>query len=102
MPKLFVDPAALNDISSAADWYDQQRPRFGDIYLLAVQDVFASIRRHPEMFPVMIDDIRRALFIRFPYAALYRIKNDTIQILAVLHQRQHPDIVLTRSVQNPL
>lgn len=98
--KLSIAPAALGDIAHAARWYDTQQARFGDIFLLATQDVFASIRRNPEMYPVVVDDIHRALFPRFPYAAMYRRRDSIIQIIAIMHHRQHPDTLLTRA-KNP-
>jgi plasmid stabilization system protein ParE len=48
------------------------------------------------MYPVIIDDIHRAVFPRFPYAAMYRIRDDKIEVLAVLHHKQHPDALLIR------
>jgi plasmid stabilization system protein ParE len=88
--ELIVRPEAERDLRAAHDWYDEQVRGLGEEFLRSIDAVFASMRRHPEAFPIMHEDVRRALVRRFPYAVFYVVENDRIAVLAVLHMRQDP------------
>jgi len=49
-----------------------------------------SIRRHPEMYPVIHESYRRSLIRRFPYAVFYEVEN-AITVYAVFHTSRDPD-----------
>jgi len=50
-----------------------------------------AIRRAPERFPELEPGIRRRLVLhRFPYAVLYRLVGDEIQVVAIMHMRRRP------------
>jgi len=81
--------AAVQDISAAADWYHQQRPGLGSDFLSQVEICVALMLDHPEAFPRVESDVRRALVRRFPFSLYFRrLDSETIEVVSVLHQRR--------------
>ena len=84
--------AAGRDIAEARRWYESQRIGLGREYRQAVRIVESLIKAHPDSFPRVHGDVRRALVTRFPYAVYYqRLDADTVEIIACLHTRRRPD-----------
>ena len=85
-----VRPLAEADIEAAATWYDQQQPGLGLRYVSAVDHVLGRIRETPLQFPLIASEVRRALLHTFPYAVYFRVTEESVVILAVLHLRRDP------------
>lgn len=77
--------AACADLVAAHDWYEQRAPGLGKDFVRRVDDAFASIADHPELFPPTHRGLRRVLVRRFPYAVFYRIDAQAVRVIAVLH-----------------
>ena len=87
---LIVNPEAEADLGQAKAWYDGQRPGLGDELLECVEEVFDRLRRTPETFGKVFQDLRLVRVRRFPYLVVYRIDDDQITVVAVYHSRRHP------------
>lgn len=91
-----VDPAAKFEVANAAAAYEATRPGLADRFL----DDFEAIRRKLEQFPESCQEfhpgLRKALFHRFPYGAVYQVKSDSIQILAVFPTMTDPVMLAER------
>jgi plasmid stabilization system protein ParE len=55
-----------------------------------LRTVLELIRSHPSGFPILRKDIRRANLRRFPYGVFYRLRQDGLFVLAVVHHARHP------------
>ena len=45
----------------------------------------------PLLFPILENNVRRALSPRFPYGVYFVVGEELISVLAVLHLHRHPD-----------
>jgi plasmid stabilization system protein ParE len=81
---LVLAPEAELDIAEAYSWYENRRIGLGEEFLSSVDACLESIRRRPEMCPVVHESYRRCLVRRFPYAVFYEY-SETVTIYAVLH-----------------
>jgi plasmid stabilization system protein ParE len=88
--KLVIRPAAAGDLENAFLWYEQQRIGLGDAFLAAAGSVFEKILSHPEMYPVIHRQTRRALLRRFPYCVYFRAYPEVVVIVACMHGRRDP------------
>jgi plasmid stabilization system protein ParE len=88
--ELVIAPEAELDIAEAYVWYEGRRAGLGEEFLSAVDACVESIRRRPEMYPVVHDDYRRALTRRFPYAVFYEHSAARVTIYAVFHTSRDP------------
>ena len=83
-------PAAAADVEDAFLWYESQRPGLGDEFLDELALVLGVIAEHPNRFPIIHRDTRRALLHRFPYALFYRVLDEKIIIVACMHGKRNP------------
>ena len=84
---------AAADLAEAFSWYQTQRSGLGAEFHDAVFATIALIEGLPDAFPIVHQDLRRALLRRFPYAVYYRrLGADQLEILACLHNRRHPRV----------
>ena len=89
--RVIVRPLAVEDIASAATWYEAQCPGLG---AELTDDVIKAIRRAqdaPELFRILRprDGMRRVLAERFPYRVFFTVVGETLHVHAVLHGAQH-------------
>ena len=61
MKRVVVRPAAAADIEDAYEWYESRQPGLGEQFLAALRSVQERLLDHPESFPVLYRDTRRAL-----------------------------------------
>ncbi len=87
---VYVRPEAQADIEQASDWYERQRPGLGGDFLDEVLDTFDRVAENPQSYPVVHRQTRRAVIHRFPFGAFYRIEDDAIMVLAVMHGSRNP------------
>jgi plasmid stabilization system protein ParE len=55
-----------------------------------VDETVARIVKNPRVFPVVLNDIRRAIVKRFPYAIYYEIRENELLVLAIFHSKRDP------------
>ena len=88
---LIIRPEAQGDLLEAAEWYESHQPGLGERFIDALGKLIERITAFPLQFPELDEGVRRALLHRFPYAVYFVMANDGIVVIAVLHQRRHPD-----------
>jgi plasmid stabilization system protein ParE len=69
---------ADDDVAASYDWYERREPGLGEEFLRSIEACVEGIQRHREMYPVAIDEFRRAPIRRFPFEILYEL---TVSIL---------------------
>jgi plasmid stabilization system protein ParE len=84
-------PKARAEFERSALFYDGKFPGLGLEFAAEVQAAVAFAYSHPEAGMPISDGFRRVLVRRFPYSVVYRSKGDSIYIIAVAHQRRHPN-----------
>jgi plasmid stabilization system protein ParE len=87
---MIIRPEAEADLANARTWYERQRAGLGAAFLLCVEEVLECIDRTRELYRVVYHDVRRALTRRFPYAVYYRIADNAVVVLGILHTRRDP------------
>lgn len=73
--------------------YEAERVGLGEEFDDAVRNQLARIERWPRAYPTVYRHVRRALLRRFPYAIYFvLVPTDDAEVIAILHQRRHPEI----------
>jgi toxin ParE1/3/4 len=90
-----VEPEAKQELSAAAEWYEQQREGLGRELLAEVDAVFTEIARNPSRFPLYpraASDlgVRRAAARRFPYSIAFIELATVVRVLAIAHEKRRP------------
>ena len=81
---------AERELNEAAKYYEFQRPGLGDAFLDEVERCLRMIAAHPEAGVIIVGSVRRRLLRRFPYALLYKLKQERIRVLAVMNLKRRP------------
>lgn len=89
--------AARHEVEEAVTWYEQQRPGLGEEFLREIDEAILRAAGHPDQYPLVYADVRRAVARRFPYSVFFRIRDKRLVVLAVFHGRRDPTIWQARS-----
>jgi plasmid stabilization system protein ParE len=87
---LEIDDEALAEVSEARDYYAAVRPELGREFVTEVDRAISRVVANPLTWPTYSRRTRRYLLHRFPYAVIYRVKDDVLRILAVSHLHRRP------------
>ena len=87
---LIVRPEAEEEIREAYLWYEKQRAGLGDDFLLRIEAALESLLHDPFIHGYIYKQIRRKLARRFPYGVFFKVENEQIAVLAVLHAKRNP------------
>lgn len=85
------------DLREARQWYDANELDLGQALLT---DVLAATNRmgsNPEQFAKVYGEVRQLVLKRFLYVISFRVKNDQVEVLSILHGHRNPDIWKGRS-----
>jgi plasmid stabilization system protein ParE len=94
--RLVLLRAAQADIRRAALFYKRQARHLGTEFTVEVEHALSRVAENPEIGSSMRRGARKLLVRRFPYLVIYRVFPDHLVVLAVGHQRRHPDFWLRR------
>lgn len=83
-------PAALAELTDAWRWYEEQREGLGDEFRACVDAAMAELGREPFAWPRVRGEARRRMVRRFPYAVIYLVERQYIEVLAVFHTSRDP------------
>jgi plasmid stabilization system protein ParE len=90
--RFIVRTLAEADIESAARWYEGERAGLGGRFVSDLDRTFTRIRELPLQFPAITNLVRRALLHTFPYAVYFRMSDELVVVLAVLHLNRNPQM----------
>ena len=87
---LTVRKEAELDITSAFEYYENQRLGLGHDFLLCVEEGLSKIERNPTHYKIIYKELRRIAVRRFPYRILYLVQGKQVIVTAVFHVRKDP------------
>src|SRR4051812_35181911 len=70
-------------------WYETQKQGLGILFLEMLNVVVLRIQKSPLQFQAIYKDIRKARIADFPYNIYFKVHNNEIINLAILHQKRH-------------
>ena len=87
---LSILPSVLEDLArTLREWqqFDAGRPLLSEL-----ASIFGKIQERPYRFPIVYDQVHRALTRRFHFSIFFEIIDDRtdVVVLSVLHQRRDP------------
>ena len=88
--------AAREEFDEAFDWYESRRAGLGVEFAVQVKAVFDRISKMPELHPCVLNDVRKASVLQFPYSVYYRVREKRVFVLAVFHDKRNPKIWKSR------
>ena len=86
-----VSSEAEIDIAAGWDWYYKIQPSLAEQFLLTIEFAFEKIKVSPHLFAKKHKNIRKASIKKFPFAVLYILNGNTIEIISVFHHKRNPN-----------
>lgn len=83
-------PVAEKELQDAAQFYNDDRPGFGDQLIEEFEVLMERLGRHPESGPRISRRLRTAHLNDFRYSVIYRVEDEEILVVAVAHQSRKP------------
>jgi plasmid stabilization system protein ParE len=83
-------PAAVQEVENAQAWYEERSLLAASAFLRELAIAVQRIRETPDRYPAAQGGTRRILLDRFPFTIYYRVHPDTLNIVAVAHQKRRP------------
>jgi toxin ParE1/3/4 len=90
-------PEAEQDLLEARDWYDRRGTDLGDDFRAEIITLIERLGEMPELYAVVWNNVRRCRPKRFPYAIYYRILEDSVEVLAIVHGSRDPSVWRSRA-----
>ena len=94
--RLSIRRRAADDLVGARNWYDEQSDGLGAKFFIRVEQTLDRIAESPQRFPLVTADVRKASVLGFPYKVFFRIRGNTIRVIAVFHHSRDPEMVAFR------
>lgn len=85
-----LHPEAAKELTHSVKWYFEQNQSAAANFLNEIDRCIYKITKTPEIFPQYLYGCQRAILKTFPYSVIFRLKIDTIEIIAVAHSKRHP------------
>ena len=88
---LEIRPDALADIEEAARWYAEQQPGLGAEFAREIIEAIETLLNNPLSYRLRHKrkNVRWKLLDRFPYRVVFRITEDLITVIGVIHSARH-------------
>jgi toxin ParE1/3/4 len=78
-------PEASQDVEEARDYLEVQRAGLGQAFLNRLKEELARIAAMPQLHGVVWQNVRAARLRKFTYVVYYRLHDDRVEVLAVMH-----------------
>ncbi len=85
---LIVSPEAEADLSGSFLWYEEKRKGLGFDFLLQVDAGLRFLSRNPKANEIRYKTVRVQLIKRFPFKIIYVVKEQSVIVLAILHEKR--------------
>ena len=85
-----IAKAARREFDDAYFRYELDRTGLGREFRGEVTRTFREIAGHPLRWPIILEDVRRCLPKRFPYAIFYQSRKSYVYIIAIMHTSRSP------------
>lgn len=91
MRKFRFHAKALAETDKAAAYYNEKYAGLEQRFLDALEDALTHIQRRPLMYRLVENNIRKCRIPCFPYGIIYRLHDEHIEVIAVMHLRKEPE-----------
>ncbi|MGZ4969034.1 MAG: type II toxin-antitoxin system RelE/ParE family toxin [Methylobacter sp.] len=91
-------PEVSSEIKASYVWYQNQAGGLGDDFLNELESAYQAIIEFPQTWPFFDSGFRRFLLSKFPFSVIYRETDQSIYVVAVMHNSRKPDYWSSRIV----
>lgn len=101
MKIIFLHPAKTK-LTAVITYYNEQSEGLGYEFAAEVNRTLERIVQYPDAWPRLSKRTRRCRTNRLPYGLIYRVREDSLLIVAVMHLSRNPETWKSRLGINEL
>jgi len=90
MKRVSFHELAAKELLDARDYYDDFVFGLGKKFIIEIERCIKIIKANPLAYPIIRENIRRAVVIKFPCSILYLVDKKIVYVLAIMHQKRKP------------
>ncbi len=83
-------PDVASEIKASFDWYQDQAEDLGNDFLNELESAYQAIIEFPQTWPFFEKGFRRFVLSRFPFSVIYRKIDQSVYVVAVMHNIRKP------------
>ena len=89
--RLEIRPEVFADIEKAERWYDEREPNLGADFVRETILAIETLSNNPLGYRVRHKrrNVRWKLMNKFPYRVVFRVREDLITVIGVIHSARH-------------
>jgi len=87
---LIVSLPAETDIEEIIEWYGNENKDLSREFVRILEQTFEQVTANPFLFQQVFEDYRIVNTAKFPYKIIYRISENKVIVLAVIHHKRNP------------
>ncbi len=80
---------AIKDVEDIIEWYGRIDTKLSADFLKELNASIYLIKKNPLQYSFFYKDYLKANTIRFPYKIIYKVNEDEIVILAIVHHKRY-------------
>ena len=88
--KVSFHPEAAEEVETARKWYAARSLLTARAFLAELDLAVDRIREAPRRWPRHGKSTHRYVLPRFPFSVIYRMRSETVEVVAVAHHRRKP------------
>ncbi|MGZ8918445.1 MAG: type II toxin-antitoxin system RelE/ParE family toxin [Methylobacter sp.] len=85
-----LHPQAQEELEQTVLFYKKQQVGLEKRFIEAVEDAINRACRNPMLYRKINENVRKCRLLHFPYAIIFRVTPERIEIIAVMHLRKQP------------
>ncbi len=92
MDRLSVEfhPEAVAEARAAREWYEARSSEAAKAFISELDEAVEQVAQFPDRWAKYISGTQHYLLRRFPYVVIYRRKTESVQVIAVAHEKRNP------------
>ena len=96
--EIIIHPSAVSDIDDIASWYFVKSPQAELQFQHKLDAAISKLSKNPLAFgPIKkYSTIRRCMVEKYPYKIFFRIEDNIVEILAIIHTSRSEGYILRR------
>lgn len=88
--RLVLLASAESELLEAVAWYRERSLSAAQNFVLEFEAKVQLILDSPTRWAIFEADTRRVVLNRFPYSVVYRVQNNDVAVIALMHHRREP------------
>ncbi|MGA7304642.1 MAG: type II toxin-antitoxin system RelE/ParE family toxin [Rhodothermales bacterium] len=88
--KFEIHPEAALELGRSYEYYASRSLIAADAFLDEIDAAFEGIAENPSLWPQYLKQYRRRVLTRFPFSVVYRVVDDGLEVVGIVHDKKRP------------